>query len=217
MTTYKSKMTAPIEAEYKEWMKKNYPGDYYDKYGGKKPYNRLSNIGKISRIGGYGTLAGIVYELGKYVLDVEGDIPNDLEEREQIRMQMIMNNVPKVVTNKDGSTSVSLPNKQDLKDHLPYKKYLSDKPDLPGSAEVEGVDFEWVDPYEEMYGAYDESQKKGYELTELGWRPKPESSTITKIGAAVDAVSSVIPPEIKDVAKKTTAFVTGGAFGLDKK
>ena len=31
MTTYKSKMTAPIETEYKEWMKKNYPGDYYDK------------------------------------------------------------------------------------------------------------------------------------------------------------------------------------------
>ena len=45
-----------------KWLKKNHPGEYYDKFGGKKPFNRLSKVGKISRLGKYGALAGIVYE-----------------------------------------------------------------------------------------------------------------------------------------------------------
>jgi len=34
--------------DHKNWLKQNYPGEYYDKYGGKKPYNRLSKVGKVS-------------------------------------------------------------------------------------------------------------------------------------------------------------------------
>ena len=209
---YKSKFTVPVQEEYKQWLKKNYPGDYYDKYGGKKPFNRLSTVGKIGKVGGYAGLVGLVYELGKEVLSL-GNIPNDLEEREQLRMGMIMNNVPKVVTAKDGTTSVELPDKQSLKDHLPYKKYISDVPDVSGGEEVQGVDYVLVDPYDEIYGPVN---TEGYELTEYGYRRIPEKSTIEKISKGAKVVSSVIPPEIKDVTKKGLAFITGGAIGVDK-
>ena len=83
---YNSKYTAPIKEEYMQWLKKNHPGEYYDKFGGKKPFNRLSKVGKVGRLGKYGALAGIVYELGKEVLSL-GNIPDDLEERENEKLK----------------------------------------------------------------------------------------------------------------------------------
>ena len=62
---YNSKYTAPIKEEYKQWLKKNHPGEYYDKFGGKKPFNRLSKFGKISKVGGYVGLATMMYEFAK--------------------------------------------------------------------------------------------------------------------------------------------------------
>ena len=94
---YNSKYTAPIKKEYMQWLKKNHPGEYYDNFGGKKPFNRLSKVGKVAKLGKYGALAGIVYELGKEVLDMTGNIPDDVEEREMIRQDKILNNIPKIV------------------------------------------------------------------------------------------------------------------------
>ena len=199
--------------DYKNWLKQNHPGEYYDKYGGKKPYNRLSKVGKVARLGKYGALAGIVYELGKEVLSL-GNIPDDVEERESIRQDVILNNIPKVVVNEDGTQTLTQPDFQSLSDHLPYKKYLDKVPSIPtGSDEVEGVDYVWVDPYEEMYGPVN---TEGYTLGKFGWSKTAEKPTGEKIQKVVKTVSSFIPPEIKDFGKKTTAFVTGGAFGLDK-
>ena len=175
---YNSKYTAPIKKEYMQWLKKNHPGEYYDKFGGKKPFNRLSKVGKISRLGKYGALAGIVYELGKEVLDITGNIPDDVEEREMIRQDKILNNIPKVVINKDGTQSLQQPDPEDLKDHLPYKKYISNTPSAPGLGdEVEGVDFVWVDPYEQNYGTVN---TEGYQLGKFGWTKK-EKRTFYKI------------------------------------
>jgi len=208
---YNSKYTAPIKKEYMQWLKKNHPGEYYDKFGGKKPFNRLSKVGKLSRLGGYGALAGIVYELGKEVLDITGNIPDDVEEREMRRQDKILNNIPKVVINEDGTQSLQQPDPEDLKDHLPYKKYLSNVPNAPGSGdEVEGVDFVWVDPYEKNYGPVN---TEGYQLGKFGWTKKVEKNFLQNqveiYARDIKAVSSVIPPEIKTVGKKALNFVTG--------
>tara|TARA_A100000172_G_scaffold36466_1_gene22150 strand:+ start:236 stop:883 length:648 start_codon:yes stop_codon:yes gene_type:complete len=204
---YNSKYTAPIKEEYMQWLKKNHPGEYYDKFGGKKPYNRLSKVGKVGRLGKYGALAGIVYELGKEVLSL-GNIPDDLEEREMIRQEMILNNIPKIVVNKDGTQTLQQPDPQDLKDHLPYKKYIDKVPSIPNGAgdEVAGVDYIWVDPYEELYGAVN---TEGYELSKFGWSKKTEKPTGEKIQKVVKTVTSFIPPEIRDFGKKAVNTVTG--------
>lgn len=203
---YNSKYTAPIKEEYMQWLKKNHPGEYYDKFGGKKPFNRLSKVGKISRLGKYGALAGIVYELGKEVLSL-GDIPNDIEERESIRQSVILNNIPKIVINDDGTQTLTEPDFESLKDHLPYKKYIDKVPSIPnGSDEVEGVDYIWVDPYEEMYGPVN---TEGYTLSQFGWSKKAEKPTGEKIQKVVKTLTSFIPPEIRDLGKKTVRTVTG--------
>jgi hypothetical protein len=203
---YNSKYTAPIKEEYMQWLKKNHPGEYYDKFGGKKPFNRLSKVGKISRLGKYGALAGIVYELGKEVLSL-GDIPNDIEERESIRQSVILNNIPKIVINDDGTQTLTEPDFESLEDHLPYKKYLDKVPSIPnGSDEVEGVDYIWVDPYEEMYGSVN---TEGYTLSQFGWSKKAEKPTGEKIQKVVKTLTSFIPPEIRDLGKKTVRTVTG--------
>ena len=203
---YNSKYTAPIKEEYMQWLKKNHPGEYYDKFGGKKPYNRLSKVGKISRLGKYGALAGIVYELGKEVLSL-GNIPNDIEERESIRQSVILNNIPKIVINDDGTQTLTEPDFESLEDHLPYKKYIDKVPSIPnGSDEVEGVDYIWVDPYEEMYGPVN---TEGYTLSQFGWSKKAEKPTGEKIQKVVKTLTSFIPPEIRDLGKKTVRTVTG--------
>jgi len=203
---YNSKYTAPIKEEYMQWLKKNHPGEYYDKFGGKKPFNRLSKVGKISRLGKYGALAGIVYELGKEVLSL-GDIPNDIEERESIRQSVILNNIPKIVINDDGTQTLTEPDFESLEDHLPYKKYIDKVPSIPnGSDEVEGVDYIWVDPYEEMYGPVN---TEGYTLSQFGWSKKAEKPTGEKIQKVVKTLTSFIPPEIRDLGKKTVRTVTG--------
>jgi hypothetical protein len=203
---YNSKYTAPIKEEYMQWLKKNHPGEYYDKFGGKKPFNRLSKVGKISRLGKYGALAGIVYELGKEVLSL-GDIPNDIEERESIRQSVILNNIPKIVINDDGTQTLTEPDFESLEDHLPYKKYIDKVPSIPnGSDEVEGVDYIWVDPYEEMYGSVN---TEGYTLSQFGWSKKAEKPTGEKIQKVVKTLTSFIPPEIRDLGKKTVRTVTG--------
>jgi hypothetical protein len=203
---YNSKYTAPIKEEYMQWLKKNHPGEYYDKFGGKKPFNRLSKVGKIGRLGKYGALAGIVYELGKEVLSL-GDIPNDIEERESIRQSVILNNIPKIVINDDGTQTLTEPDFESLEDHLPYKKYLDKVPSIPnGSDEVEGVDYIWVDPYEEMYGSVN---TEGYTLSQFGWSKKAEKPTGEKIQKVVKTLTSFIPPEIRDLGKKTVRTVTG--------
>ena len=203
---YNSKYTAPIKEEYMQWLKKNHPGEYYDKFGGKKPFNRLSKVGKISRLGKYGALAGIVYELGKEVLSL-GEIPNDIEERESIRQSVILNNIPKIVINDDGTQTLTEPDFESLEDHLPYKKYLDKVPSIPnGSDEVEGVDYIWVDPYEEMYGPVN---TEGYTLSQFGWSKKAEKPTGEKIQKVVKTLTSFIPPEIRDLGKKTVRTVTG--------
>jgi len=203
---YNSKYTAPIKEEYMQWLKKNHPGEYYDKFGGKKPFNRLSKVGKISRLGKYGALAGIVYELGKEVLSL-GNIPNDIEERESIRQSVILNNIPKIVINDDGTQTLTEPDFESLEDHLPYKKYIDKVPSIPnGSDEVEGVDYIWVDPYEEMYGPVN---TEGYTLSQFGWSKKAEKPTGEKIQKVVKTLTSFIPPEIRDLGKKTVRTVTG--------
>tara|TARA_R100000426_G_scaffold53948_1_gene38860 strand:- start:269 stop:913 length:645 start_codon:yes stop_codon:yes gene_type:complete len=203
---YNSKYTAPIKEEYMQWLKKNHPGEYYDKFGGKKPFNRLSKVGKISRLGKYGALAGIVYELGKEVLSL-GEIPNDIEERESIRQSVILNNIPKIVINDDGTQTLTEPDFESLEDHLPYKKYIDKVPSIPnGSDEVEGVDYIWVDPYEEMYGPVN---TEGYTLSQFGWSKKAEKPTGEKIQKVVKTLTSFIPPEIRDLGKKTVRTVTG--------
>ena len=203
---YNSKYTAPIKEEYMQWLKKNHPGEYYDKFGGKKPFNRLSKVGKISRLGKYGALAGIVYELGKEVLSL-GNIPNDIEERESIRQSVILNNIPKIVINDDGTQTLTEPDFESLEDHLPYKKYIDKVPSIPnGSDEVEGVDYIWVDPYEEMYGSVN---TEGYTLGQFGWSKKAEKPTGEKIQKVVKTLTSFIPPEIRDLGKKTVRTVTG--------
>ena len=208
---YNSKYTAPIKQEYMQWLKKNHPGEYYDNFGGKKPFNRLSKVGKVAKLGKYGALAGIVYELGKEVLDMTGNIPNDLEEREMLRQDKILNNIPKIVIDENGKQTLQQPDPEDLKDHLPYKKYLSNTPSAPGSGdEVEGVDFVWVDPYEQNFGPV---TTEGYELGKFGWTKKVEKNflqnQVETYARDIKAVSSVIPPEIKTVTKKAFNLITG--------
>ena len=101
---YNSKYTAPIKQEYMQWLKKNHPGEYYDNFGGKKPFSKLSKFAKISKVGGYVGLASMMYEFAKEVLDVTGDIPDDMMEREQIRRQMLMDNVPQIVIDEKGNS-----------------------------------------------------------------------------------------------------------------
>ena len=214
---YNSKYTAPIKEEYKQWLKKNHPGEYYDQYGGKKPFNRLSKFGKVNRIGGYAGLAGVIYELGKAILDFAGNIPNDMEEREILRRGVIKDNIPKIVVGEDGKQTLVQPDPKSLKDHLPYKKYLSDIPSVPGSGdEVEGVDYVWVAPYQEMFPI----DTEGYELSQFGW-VKPEQKTFLQnqadlIVRDVRAIASVIPPEIKEVGKNVYAIATGNPKLMEK-
>jgi hypothetical protein len=147
-----------------------------------------------------------VYELGKEVLSL-GDIPNDIEERESIRQSVILNNIPKIVINDDGTQTLTEPDFESLEDHLPYKKYLDKVPSIPnGSDEVEGVDYIWVDPYEEMYGSVN---TEGYTLSQFGWSKKAEKPTGEKIQKVVKTLTSFIPPEIRDLGKKTVRTVTG--------
>lgn len=215
---YNSKYTAPIKEEYKQWLKKNHPGEYYDKFGGKKPFNRLSKFGKISKVGGYVGLATMMYEFAKEVLDVTGDIPNDMDEREQIRREMIMSNIPKIVIDDKGNSTLQHPDPKDLKDHLPYKKYLSNIPNVPGSGdEVEGVDFVWVDPYQEMFPI----STDGYELSQFGWTKKVDKTFLQNQADItmrdLRAVSSVIPPEIKEVGKNVVSLVIGKPEKMENK
>ena len=103
-----------------------------------------------------------------------------------------------------------------MKDHLPYKKYLSDIPSVPGGDEVEGVDYVWVDPYQEMFPI----DTEGYELSQFGW-VKPEQKTFLQnqadlIVRDVRAIASVIPPEIKEVGKNVYAIATGNPKLMEK-
>lgn len=208
---YNSKWTAPIQEEYKQWLKKNHPGDYYDKFGGKKPFDRLSKFGKVKKIGGYAGLAGVIYELGKEILDFSGNIPNDMEEREMLRRGILMDNIPKIVIGEDGKSTLQQPDPQSLKDHLPYKKYINDRPSVPmkGMDEVEGVDYIWVDPYQEL----NELDTEGYELGQFGWTKKVKTGFLKNQADItvrdLKAISSVIPPEIKEVGKNVVAIATG--------
>ena len=215
---YNSKYTAPIKEEYKKWLKKNHPSEYYDNFGGKKPFSKLSKFAKISKVGGYVGLASMMYEFAKEVLDVTGDIPDDMMEREQIRRQMIMDNVPKIVIDEKGNQILKHPDPKSLKDHLPYKKYISKTPNAPGSGdEAVGVDFVWVDPYQEMFPI----DTEGYELSKFGWTKKTDKSFLkNQVDITVrdaKALYGFIPPEIKEVGKNVVSLVTGKPEMMEKK
>jgi hypothetical protein len=75
--------------------------------------------------------------------------------------------------------------------------------------EVEGVDYIWVDPYQELY----ELDTEGYELGQFGWTKKVKKGFLQNQADItvrdLKAISSVIPPEIKEVGKNVVAIATG--------
>ena len=131
---------------------------------------------------------------------------------------MLVNNMPKVVIDEKGNSVLQHPDPKNLKDHLPYKKYINNVPSAPGSGdEVEGVDFVWVDPYQEMFPI----STDGYELSKFGWTKKVDKTFLQNQADItmrdLKAVSSVIPPEIKKIGKNVISLVTGKPEMMEKK